>query len=83
MAIAGMILGIIAVIFGLMTILIIPMFISIPCILVGLPLSAVAFNRAKREGDSIGIAVTGIALNSVAILIVVVFFLLGVLIIAG
>ena len=83
MAIAGMILGIIAVIFGLMTLLIIPMIISIPCILVGLPLSAVAFGRAKREGESIGIAVTGIVLNTVAILLVVVFFAIGVLFIAG
>lgn len=83
MAIAGMILGIIAVIFGLMTVLIIPMIISIPCLLVGLPLSAVAFARAKRQGESIGIAVAGVVLNTVAILLVVVFFAVGVLFIAG
>ncbi len=70
MGIAGMVLGIVAIVFAF--ILLIGPFISIPCIAVGLPLSAVAFFRDRASGRGYGMAVAGIVTNVVAIVIALV-----------
>ena len=65
MGIAGMILGILAVVFA-----IIPIFgwiISIPCVLVGLPLSIIGLIQNRRRGQGYGMAIAGIVTNSLAV----------------
>ena len=69
MAIGGMILGIIGLVFS-----IIPgfgAFVSVPCIGVGLPLSGVAFYRARKENASLGVPIAGLATNAVALVVTV------------
>ena len=58
MGIAGMILGILAVVFA-----IIPIFgwiIAIPCLLLGLPLSIIGLIQNRRRGHGYGMAIAGI-----------------------
>ena len=73
MGIAGMVLGILAVIFVW-----VPVYglISIPMVAVGLPLSIVGFRNARREGAGAGIAIAGMVTNIVAAMIILLWFLL-------
>lgn len=71
MGIAGMVLGIIGVIFAFIPV--IGAFISFPCIAVGLPLSVVGFVRNRKREQGTGMAVAGIATNTVALVVVIVW----------
>ena len=64
MNIAGMVLGIIAVI-----LVWIPFvgLISIPMVLVGLPLSFFGLQKSRKSGDGVGIAVAGLTTNLIAL----------------
>ena len=63
MGIAGMILGILAVVFFWVP------FLNWVLILVGLPLSIIGFVTARQRGQPTGMALAGIILNSIPILI--------------
>ena len=69
MAVAGMVLGIIALIFGFIPLF--GAFIAFPCLAVGLPLSGVAFYRGLKDETGKGMAIAGIATNIVALIIIV------------
>ncbi len=73
MSIAGMVLGIVAV-----TLAWIPLIgiVSIPLVLVGMPLSIIGLIRRRQRGASIGMAVAGIATNSVALLFIIIYIFL-------
>ncbi len=71
MAIAGMVLGIVAIIFAFVPV--VGAFISFPCIGVGLPLAIVGFLRNRKAGLGTGMAIAGIATNAVALLIVIIW----------
>lgn len=62
-----MVLGIIAVVFSFIPV--IGIFVALPCVGVGLPLSGIAFYRARKEGAGLGTAIAGLATNIVAIFI--------------
>ena len=70
MGIAGMVLGIIAIVF--VWIPLIGPFIAIPCIAVGLPLSGVAIYQGKQRGTGIGMAVAGLVTCLVALVIIII-----------
>ena len=74
MNVAGMTLGIIAIVFGLIPIF--GAFIAIPCIIVGLPLSLVSFFKKKRVGEGIGMALAGMATNVIALVMVIAWAIL-------
>lgn len=74
MAVSGMILGIIAVIFSFIPAL--GAFISIPCFGVGLPLSGIAFYQARKHEASLGFPIAGLATNIVALFVTVGWFVL-------
>ena len=74
MNVAGMILGIIAIVFAFIPI--IGAFIAIPCICVGLPLSLVSFVNKKRVGEGIGMALAGMATNVIALVMVIAWAIL-------
>ena len=62
---AGLVLGIIGLVISL-----IPLwgaFVTIPCIAVGLPLSGVAFYRARKFGTPTGIPIAGWVTNAIAL----------------
>ena len=63
MGIAGMILGILAII-----LVWVPLagIVAIPLVAVGLPLSLAGFRNARRNNDGGGMAIAGITLNIVA-----------------
>lgn len=69
MNVAGMILGIIAIVFAFIPIF--GAFIAIPCLAVGLPLSSVSFVKKKRVGEGIGMALAGMETNVVALVMVI------------
>ena len=79
MNVAGMVLGIIAIVFAFIPI--VGALIAIPCIVVGLPLSSVSFVKKKRAGEGIGMALAGMATNIVALVMViawaVIFLIIG------
>lgn len=68
MNIAGMVLGIVAVV--LVWIPFIGM-ISIPMVLVGLPLSFFGLQKSRRRGDGVGIAVAGLTTNLIALGVII------------
>ena len=68
MAVAGMILGIVALVFGFIPIF--GAFIAFPCIAVGLPLSGVAFYQGRKSDSGVGMAIAGIATNVVAFVVI-------------
>ena len=70
MGIAGMILGIIGVVFAFIPL--VGPFMAIPCIAVGLPLSIVGFVRNRRRNQGKGMAIAGIACTSVALLMTII-----------
>ena len=74
MNVAGMTLGIIAIVFAFIPIL--GAFIAIPCIFVGLPLSSVGFVKKKRVGEGIGMALAGMATNVIALVMVIAWAIL-------
>ena len=63
MGIAGMILGILAMIVVWIPVIGI---VAIPMVAAGLPLSLVGLRRARRDNEGAGMAVAGITLNIVA-----------------
>ena len=69
MAVASMVLGIIALIFGFIPVL--GAFIAFPCFAVGLPLGGVSFYQSKKAGAGLGMPIAGLATNAVALVIVV------------
>ena len=73
MSIAGMVLGIVAV-----TLAWIPLIgiVSIPLVLVGMPLSIISLVQRRQRGARIGMAVAGIATNSVALLFIILYVVL-------
>ena len=73
MSIAGMVLGIVAVTLGWIPIIGI---VSIPLVLVGMPLSVLGLRQNLNRGSGIGMAVAGIATNSIAILFIILYLLL-------
>ena len=77
MAIAGMVLGIVALVFGWIPV--INWFISFPCLLVGIPLSSVAFYQGNKNGTSIGMAVAGLVTNIVALVFCIGWFVIVIL----
>ena len=68
MNIAGMVLGIIAMMFAWVPII---GFISIPFVLVGLPLSFLGLRKNRRDGSGIGMSLTGLILNILALCFIV------------
>ena len=74
MGIAGMILGILAVVFAVIPI--IGWIISIPCLMVGLPLSIIGFSQNRKRGRGYGMAIAGIITNIVAIAVVILWIFL-------
>ena len=69
MAVAGMVLGIIGVVFAFIPIF--GAFVAIPCVGVGMPLAAVAFYQARKKGESLGQPIAGLATTIVALFITV------------
>ena len=57
MGVAGMILGIIGVVFAFIPL--VGPFIAFPCIAVGMPLSIIGFVRNRRRGQGKGMAIAG------------------------
>ena len=74
MNVAGMTLGIIAIVFAFIPI--IGAFIAIPCIFMGLSLSSVSFVKKKRVGEGIGIALAGMATNVIALFMLIAWAIL-------
>lgn len=72
MSIAGMVLGIVAVTLGWIPIIGI---VSIPLVLVGMPLSIISLIQRRQRGMGIGMSVAGVATNSVAILFIILYLL--------
>ncbi len=64
MSIAGMILGIMAIMFAWIPII---GFISIPLVIIGLPLSIFGLLRSRTRRRGIGMAVTGLVTNTAAL----------------
>ena len=69
MAVSGMILGIVAVVFAFIPIF--GAFVAIPCIGVGLPLAAIAFVQARKREGPLGMPIAGLATTIVALFITV------------
>ena len=68
MSIAGMILGIIAMMFAWIPVI---GYISIPLILVGLPLAFFGLRRSRKNRSGVGMAVTGLILHLLALTFIV------------
>ena len=68
-----MVLGIVAV-----TLAWIPLIgiVSIPLVLVGMPLSVISLRQRLQNGESAGIAIAGIATNSVALVFILIYIFL-------
>ncbi len=64
MNIAGMVIGIIAIMFAWIPVI---GFISIPLVVIGLPLSFFGLARSRRKKSGVGMAVTGLVTNLVAL----------------
>jgi len=69
MGIAGMILGIIAILFGFIPVF--GAFVAFPCIAVGLPLSGVGFYLNKKNNQGSGMSIAGLVTNIVALVFVI------------
>ena len=66
MDIAGMALGILAIVFVWTPIGGASGWITVPLVVVGLPLSIAAYQKARRNATRIGIAIAGMVTNIVA-----------------
>ena len=73
MGIAGMILGILAIIFVWIPVI---GLIAIPMVAVGLPLSVVGFRNARRLNTGAGMAIAGMVTNIVAVAGILLWMLL-------
>ena len=79
MAVAGMVLGIVA-----LTLIIIPApvtgvigaLVTMACVATGLPLSSVAFYQAKKQRTGLRLPVVGLATNGVVLLLIIAFITL-------
>ena len=82
MNIAGMVLGIIAIMFAWIPVV---GFVSIPFVAVGLPLSYFGLRKSKRKKAGVGMAVAGLVTNLIALVVIVLwwFVLIGSLLSAG
>jgi hypothetical protein len=69
MGVAGMVLGIIAIVF--IFIPFVGIIVAFPCMVVGLPLSIVGLVQGRNNGTGIGMAVAGMVCNLIAIVIFV------------
>ena len=72
MAVAGLVLGILAALFGMIPLIGAPGGMILA--LIGIPLSAVALNKSKKvSGQGKGIALTGLILGVCAILFIIIW----------
>lgn len=78
MGIAGMVLGIIALVFGCCT-----EYVSIPCAVIGLILSIVAMSKAKKAGMKNGCAVAGLVCCCISLALAVIGYILAATVFAG
>lgn len=69
MAVAGMILGIVGLVFAFIPVF--GAFIAVPCVGVGLPLAAVSFVQARKRGEGLGMPIAGLATTIVALFLVI------------
>jgi hypothetical protein len=69
MGVAGMVLGIIAIVFIFVPF--VGIIVTVPCMLVGLPLSIVGLVQGRNTGTGVGMAVAGMVCNLIAIVIFV------------
>ena len=70
MGIAGMVLGIVALVFVWIPFVGV---ISIPLIIVGLPLSGVALYQGRQNETGTGMAIAGLVTNAIALIVVIVY----------
>lgn len=81
MGIAGMILGILAIVFVWIPFI---GLIAVPMVAVGLPLSIAGFRNARRHDTGSGMAIAGMVTNIVAMAVILLWVLLfGVVIFGG
>ncbi len=73
MNIAGMILGIIAIMFAWIPVV---GFVSIPFVAVGLPLSYFGLRKSQRETAGVGIAIAGLVTNLIALVVIILWLVL-------
>ena len=73
MSFAGMVLGIVAV-----TLAWIPLIgiVSIPLVLVGMPLSIIGFRERRQRRAGTGVAAAGLVTNSVALVFIIIYIVL-------
>lgn len=65
MAVAGLVLGILAAVFGLIPVIGAPL--GVVLALIGIPLSAVALSKSKKTGEGKGMALAGLICGIVAL----------------
>ena len=79
MGIAGMILGIIGLVFSIFPVM--GAFVAIPCVGVGLPLSGISLYQARKAETGLGFSIAGLATGAVALIItiswIVLIFFIG------
>ena len=73
MSFAGMVLGIVAVTLAWIPIIGV---VSIPLVLVGMPLSIIGFRQRRRRGAGLGVAAAGLVTNSVALVFIIFYIVL-------
>ena len=73
MGIAGMILGILAIIFVWIPFI---GLIAIPMVAIGLPLSIIGFRNARRQDTGAGMAIAGMVTNIVAMAVILLWMLI-------
>lgn len=74
MGIAGMVLGIIAIVFVFIPFF--GLFVAFPCAVVGLPLSWVALHQGRKLGSGVGMAIAGMATTTLALLLAILWTVL-------
>lgn len=72
LGVAGMVLGIISLVFCCCT-----LYISVPCAVIGLILSAVGMSKAKKAGMKNGCAVAGIVCSCIALALTILVYVLA------
>ena len=83
MATAGLVLGIVSIVFGAMGLLVVPLFVSIPCATIGLPLGGIALAQSLRRGEGTGMAIAAIACCCSGAILSFIMIFIGVAIVAG
>lgn len=74
-SIAGLVLGIVALLLNFASALIIPTYIALPMAIVGLVLSVVGGKKAKANGAKSGIATAGLVIGIIAVVLSAITFL--------